>query len=48
MNINKCDTCKYKDEYGICQKIVDIFGYELIVDNGCLFNDNFSFEEYEE
>lgn len=42
-----CADCKHRDKYGICTKIRDIFGYELIVDNECIFSDNFTFTEIE-
>ena len=44
---DKCQYCKHRDKYGICTKISDIFGYELIVNGGCVFSDNFSFSEVE-
>lgn len=43
----KCKYCKHRDNYGICTKIRDIFGYELIVHNECVFSDNFTFTEVE-
>lgn len=42
-----CADCKHRDNYGICTKIRDIFGYELIVENECIFSDNFKFTEVE-
>ena len=43
----KCKYCQHRDNYGVCTKIRDIFGYELIVENECIFSDNFSFTEVE-
>lgn len=45
--VGKCADCKHRDKYGICTKIRDIFGYELIVENECVFSDNFTFTEVE-
>lgn len=42
-----CECCKHRDVDGICTKIRDIFGYELIVENECIFSDNFTFTEVE-
>lgn len=43
-----CKNCKNRDQYGVCTKIKDIMGYELIVENECIFSDNFTFTEVEE
>jgi hypothetical protein len=43
----KCKYCKHRDKYGVCIKIKEIFGYELIVENECVFSDNFTFTEEE-
>lgn len=42
-----CECCKHRDVDGVCTKIRDIFGYELIVENECIFSDNFTFTEVE-
>lgn len=43
----KCEDCAHRDKYGVCTRIRDIFGYELIVHDECIFSNNFTFTEVE-
>ena len=42
-----CVYCIHRDKNGVCTKIRDIFGYELIVHDEFIFSDNFTFTEVE-
>lgn len=46
MNNGKCEQCPHRDSEGMCVKIKEIMGYELIVHNECIFGD-FTFTEIE-